>query len=514
MKFLPTLALLLTLSLRALAADAPSPEKPARPNILFIIFDDWGWQHAGAYGCDWVKTPNFDRVAREGILFKNAFTSNPKCSPCRASILTGRNTWQLEEAVSHNGYFPKAFAVYPDLLEQAGYTVGLTGKGWGPGDFKTLAGRTRNPAGPSFDRLNVASVPANGISKNDYPANFEAFLKERPAGQPFCFWMGFHEPHRAYELNSGARLGKRLQDVKVPAYLPDNDVTRGDLLDYSIEVEYGDQQVGRALAALEAAGELENTIVVVTSDHGMPFPRVKGQIYEDGFHIPLAIRWGRGIKAGRVVDDFINVRDFAPTWLELAGAPIHEQMTGHSLAAILRSEKSGFVENRQEMFVGKERHDLGRPHDWGYPVRAIRTTDFFYSHNYNPERWPACNPETGFGNCDDGPTKSWIVAEHGKFFDLAFNFRPEEELYNVALDPECLKNLANDPQYAPTKKELRARLDAELVQEKDPRALGQAAIFDTYKYIGGSNKGYDAYLERLARGESGEPPKRKKKGEE
>ena len=143
-----------------------------RPNILFIIFDDWnGSTHAGAYGCTWVKTPNFDRVAREGVLFKHAFTSNPKCSPCRASILTGRNTWQLNEAVSHGGYFPAGFETYPDLLEKNGYVVGLTGKGWGPGDFKTLAKRTRNPAGPSFDTLSQKPV-ASGISPNDYPGNF------------------------------------------------------------------------------------------------------------------------------------------------------------------------------------------------------------------------------------------------------------------------------------------------------------------------------------------------------
>ena len=161
-----------------------------RPNILFIIFDDWGWQHAGAYGCDWVKTPNFDRVAKEGVLFKSAFTSNPKCSPCRASILTGRNTWQLEEASCHNGLFPAKFVVYPDLLESAGHTVGLTGKGWGPGDFKTAANRTRNPAGPSFDDAKMKPV-AKGISPEDYAANFETFLKQRESGKPFCFWMGF-----------------------------------------------------------------------------------------------------------------------------------------------------------------------------------------------------------------------------------------------------------------------------------------------------------------------------------
>src|SRR6478672_2900264 len=138
-------------------------QQPVRPNVLFIIFDDWnGSTHAGAYGCTWIKTPNFDRVAHEGALFKNAFTSNPKCSPCRATILTGRNTWQLKEAVSHGGICPSGVETYPDLLEKSGYNVGLTGKGWAPGDYKP-SGRTRNPAGPSFDKL-TQEVPAKGIA--------------------------------------------------------------------------------------------------------------------------------------------------------------------------------------------------------------------------------------------------------------------------------------------------------------------------------------------------------------
>lgn len=482
----------------------------ARPNILFIIFDDWGWQHAGAYGCDWVKTPNFDRVAKEGVLFKSAFTSNPKCSPCRASVLTGRNTWQLEEASCHNGLFPAKFAVYPDLLEASGYTVGLTGKGWGPGDFKTAANRTRNPAGPSFDKDTMKGV-AKGISNNDYAANFESFLKQRDVAKPFCFWMGFHEPHRSYELDSGVRLGKKLADVKVPGYLPDNDVVRGDLADYSIEVESADAHIGRSLKALEESGALDNTLIVVTSDHGMPFPRVKGQIYEDGFHIPMAMRWGKGIKGGRVVEDFINMRDLAPTFMELAGLKPHEQMTGHSLAGILRSENSGWIEDRKIMLTGKERHDIGRPNDWGYPVRAIRTPEFFYSHNYNPERWPAGNPETGYGNCDDGPTKAWLVEHRGPFYDLAFAYRAEEELFDLKSDPECVKNVIKDPRYAATAKQLRAQLDKMLVEEQDPRALGNGAVFDTYKYLGGrSSKGY-AEWELRQKGLLPPEPKKKKK---
>jgi arylsulfatase A-like enzyme len=440
-----------------------------------------------------VKTPHFDRVAREGVLFKNAFTSNPKCSPCRASILTGRNTWQLEEAVSHGGYFPKGYEVYPDLLEKAGYTVGLTGKGWGPGDHKTLAGRTRNPAGPSFD-AKKQEVPATGMANDDYVANFEDFLKQRAADKPFCFWMGFKEPHRAYERGSGVRLGKKLEDVKVPAFLPDTPIVRGDLADYAIEVEWGDTQIGRALDALKAAGQLDNTLIVITSDHGMPFPYVKGQIHEDAFHLPLAMRWGAAIKPGRVVEDFINVRDLAPTYLELAGLKPHPQMTGASLVNILRSEKSGWIENRDTMLIGKERHDLGRPYDWGYPVRALRTREFLYVHNFHPERWPAGNPETDFGNCDPGPTKEVIKALGGSFYEMSFGKRLPDELYNIQRDPECVVNLASDLAHTETMNALRYKMMEMLREEKDPRALGNAAIFDTYKYVGGRTKGYETWL--------------------
>lgn len=487
------LAVVIAITLAAAAgARAGQQDAAKRPNILFIIFDDWGWQHAGAYGCQWVKTPNFDRVAREGVLFKHAFTSNPKCSPCRASLLTGRNTWQLEEAICHNGILPSKFAVYPDLLEKSGYSVGLTGKGWGPGDFKST-GFKRNPAGPSFDQHKIVP-PASGIGRIDYAKNFDSFLQQRPKDSPFCFWMGFQEPHRPYERNSGARLGKKLADVVVPSYLPDTAAVRGDLADYAVEVEYADGHIGRILDSLKAAGELERTLVIVTSDHGMPFPYVKGQIHEDGVHLPLAMRWGEVIKPGRVVDDFINVRDLAPTYLDLAGLPPHSQMTGTNLVNILRSDKSGWIENRDVMLAGKERHDIGRPNDLGYPVRAIRTRDFLYVHNFHPERWPACNPETDFGNCDPGPTKEVIKALGGHFFELSFGKRLPDELYRLKDDPEGARNLANDLAFKETLDELRQRMMRMLRDEGDPRALGNGAIFDTYKYVGGRQKGYETWL--------------------
>jgi arylsulfatase A-like enzyme len=471
----------------ARADDAP------RPNFLFVIADDWSHGNAGAYGCRWIKTPAFDRVAREGVLFANCFTNNPKCSPCRASILTGRNTWQLEEAMCHNGVFPAKWAVYPDLLERAGYKVGHTGKGWGPGDFKT-GGFARNPAGPAYQQY-TNKPPLDGIGNTDYARNVAAFLDELKPGQSFCLWVGGHEPHRAYEDGSGRRAGRSMADVIVPAYLPDTRIVRSDLLDYGLEVEWFDTHLGRILDHLEKAGLLENTVVVVTSDHGMPFPRVKGQIYEHGFHIPLAMRWGRRIKPGRVVTDFINVRDFAPTFLELAGVARPDSITGRSFRDVLESDKSGQVDTtRNRMVVGKERHDLGRPQDWGYPVRAIRTPDYLYVRNFEPDRWPAGNPETNYPNCDNSPTKTLVTSNFDEYYRLCFGKRPPEELYRITDDPDCVKNLAADSNLESVRRQLRTELETALRKDEDPRILGRSEIFENYKYTGPRGHSYEAWL--------------------
>jgi len=473
---------------------AALPAQPAkRPNILFVIADDWGHGHAGAYGAKWVKTPNFDRVAREGALFHNCFTSNPKCSPCRATILTGRNSWQLKEAINHMSIFPNDFAVYPDVLEKAGYFIGLTGKGWGPGDFQSM-GYKRNPAGPAYVKHRL-KPPTNGIAPLDYARNFDDFMDSRPKDKPFCFWMGFQEPHRKYEDGSGARAGKIAADVTVPKYLPDTELVRNDMIDYALEVEWIDQHLGKMLAKLEAAGELDNTFILVTSDHGMPFPRVKGQIYEHGFHIPLAIRWGKNIGAGRSIDDFINTRDFAPTMLEVAGVAKAPTMTGKSFVDVLKSGKSGQVDaTRNVMIVCKERHDLGRPNDAGYPVRAIRTKEWLYVRNYTPDAWPAGNPETGYRNVDDSPTKTALISSFDEHYRMAFGKRPAEELYHVSEDPDCIKNMANDATLAITMRNLRDQMEKTLREEGDPRMNGNAAFFDTIQYKGARKHSYDEWL--------------------
>src|SRR5262245_11800662 len=216
---------------------------PKRPNILFAIADDWGYGHASAYGCKWTTTPGFDRVAREGLLFTRAYTPNAKCAPSRACLLTGRNSWQLEEACNHICFFPPKFKTWAEALADHGYFVGKTTKGWGPGVANDESGKARLMAGRTFD-ARKAEPPAKGILNTDYAANFGDFLKAAPAGSPWCFWYGGVEPHRAYEYGRGVKAGKRLSDIdRVPGYWPDNATIRNDMLDYAFEVEHFDRHL-------------------------------------------------------------------------------------------------------------------------------------------------------------------------------------------------------------------------------------------------------------------------------
>ncbi len=459
------------------------PRSSKRPNILFCITDDQSWVNTSIAGDKGVKTPGFDRVARMGVLFQNAFSASPGCAPSRAAILTGRAPWQLEEAGTHASLFPKKFEVYPDMLEKAGYFVGLTGKGAGPCNWKD-AGWTRNPAGPGFDKRTASKV-LKGISSNDYAGNFEDFLTAKPKDRPFAFWCGFHEPHRAYEEGSGRRAGKRLEDAFVPPFLPDTPEIRNDILDYYMEIEHLDRHLSRMLDLLEKRGELENTLVVVTADNGMSFPRSKATMFEYGIHMPLAVAWPAVCKGGRKVDDIISFTDFAPTFLEAAGVPVPKVMTGKSFVDVLKSGKSGRVDPARSWAVsGRERHSHARFDNLGYPARALRTEQYLYIRNFKPDRWPAGDPEQ-YADVDNGPSKTYILQHRNDpkikpFFDAAFGKQPAEQLFDIRTDPGCMKNLAGSPAHAAVLKKLRAQLEKTLLEQQDPRMLGKGDIWESY----------------------------------
>jgi uncharacterized sulfatase len=481
----------------ALAFGDSEQNSKARPNILFAIADDWGWPYASINRARGIKTPAFDSVARSGCLFTNAFIAAPQCSPNRASILTGRPIWQLEEAGTHASIFPKKFTVFTDILEQSGYAVGFTGKAWGPGDWKS-AGWTRNPAGPQWTAENREAAPTKGINSTDYAASFEKFLAERTEKKPFFFWYGAHEPHRLYEPESGLRAGKKLEDVDVPPFLPDNDTVRSDLLDYFVEIEWFDSQLGKMLAHLDEMGELENTLVVVTSDNGMPFPRAKANLHEFGTHVPLAMQWPGHISPNQKVDLPVSAIDLAPTFLTAGGLPASSEMKGLHLLDLTGASGTEATAKRDYVLTGRERHSHARYDDLGYPARAIRTKDYLYIRNFKTGRWPAGDPP-GYEDIDASPTKTYMI-EHQKdldgLFELAFAKRPEEELYDIKKDPGCLHNLAQSPEHEETRRSLSERLTQLLTEQKDPRVLGTGDIFDSYPRMSAMRKELGGFAEQ------------------
>ncbi|MCG6927441.1 MAG: sulfatase [Acidobacteria bacterium] len=507
-----TIVLVLLLAPLALVGCQTAPSEPEPPpNILFAIADDASHPHMSAYGTSWVSTPAFDRVAREGVLFARAYTPNAKCAPSRSIVLTGRHSWQLGAAANHWPYFPEEYRTYAEALADHGYHVGYTGKGWAPGVARDADGQPRQLAGTPFQE-HKATPPADHVSDNDYAANFAAFLDARPEGQPFCFWYGAFEPHRAYQYGVGVDSGgRRPSDIDaVPPYWPDTETVRTDMLDYAFEIEHFDAHLQRMLNLLEERGELERTLVVVTADNGMPFPRAKGNSYEVSNHMPLAIMWPAGIKGpGRQVDDFVSFLDFAPTFLEVAGVSVADSgmkpIEGRSLTSIFRSGRSGQVDpERDHVLVGKERHDVGRPNDVGYPIRGILTDRWLFLVNFEPDRWPAGNPETGYLNTDGSPTKTEILqmrrrGADTRYWELAFGKRPREELYDLQQDPPCVDNLAAEPAQAGRRRQLRERLFDALEAQGDPRMKGEGSLFDEYLYADESSRGfYDRYM----RGES------------
>jgi uncharacterized sulfatase len=503
-----------------------------RPNILFAFADDWG-RYASAYAqlqpgtpSDAVSTPNFDRIAREGVLFTRAFVNAPSCTPCRSSLLSGQYFWRTGlGAILQGAVWDDSIPTYPFLLRDAGYHIGHTYKVWSPGrpaDAPHGGQATGyNRRGRQFNQFSEFVSKRDDIEAakrellDEVRGNFNDFLADRPAGRPFCYWFGPTNVHRTWIQGSGKELWGIDPDGlegKLPPFLPDVPVIREDFADYLGEVQAFDAALGVLLERLEEVGELDRTLIVVSGDHGIPgFPRGKCNLYDFGVAVPLAVRWPGAVPGGRVVDDFVSLPDLAPTFVEAAGLTPPEVMTGRSLMDVLTSTKRRQVDPvRDYVVTGRERHVAAAREDHlPYPQRAIRTGDFLYIRNFNPERWPMGigpgyglpegpmpsheqlenNTFVAFGDLDASPTKAWIVThrndpEMQKYMDFTVGRRPEEELYDLRTDPHCLTNIAADPSYRQDRKRLSDRLMSILTETGDPRVTGDGTTFDNSPYAG------------------------------
>jgi uncharacterized sulfatase len=500
-------------------------EQPAKPpNILFVINDDQSYVHTGFAGSRIVSTPGFDRVAANGVYFTGCYAGSPGSAPSRSALVTGRHHWQNKQAGQHASSWPKEFIPFVDLLKDNGYHTGFTGKGVDPFRYaknseEELVWRKENAAGRAYNKYRYTkgspSDPrtADGIGLVDYYSNFCDFMRQREPEQPFYFWYGPTEPHRAYEKGAWKRNGKDLDQANVPGFFPDTEEIRGDLLDYAVEIEWADSHLCKILNYLDSIGELDNTIVMVTADNGMPFPRAKANCFEYGVHVPLVVSYPKGFPGKRRVDDPVSFVDLAPTILEMAGVKPDAMLpvSGRSIVNILRSEKEGVVdETKKYVFMGRERHSSSRWENLGYPQRAVRSREYLFIWNMKPERWPAGAPqaiddqtgrtypmygidekgihhsEWAFTDVDAAPSKSFLIESHKdpairSYFDLAFGKRPEFELYHVGDDPFCLHNLAGDVDYKVVEDELKTVLKNELERSGDPRIAGpDKEIFEIY----------------------------------
>lgn len=451
---------------------------PDSPNILICVADDWGWPHASVYGDATVETPVFDQLAKEGVLFHKAFVSSPSCTPSRNALLTGQDFYRLGEGANLWSTLDVGHPNFVQILKEHGYEVAHYRKAWGPGKFAE-GGYTIHPVGPWTGP--------------------ERFLKERDRSKPFCYWFGTHDPHRPYDPGSGLSDGIDLEIIEVPAFLPDVPEVRRDIAEYYGEVQRWDREVGEMIERLRAESLLENTLIIVTSDNGMPFPRAKSNLYDVGTRVPLVIVWPGHLESRKGGDALVSLNDLAPTILDATGIGIPQAMTGQSLLPMMRGDSS--EDARSFVVFGRERHNTSqeRPSLAGYPSRAIRTDDWLLILNLEPDRWPMGVPggatlpsghtwdQGRFLDAGSGPTKEILMEtfnelDNRTLWNLAFAKRPALELYHIAEDPFQIHNLAEDSNQQERVDSLKSRLITYLKKTGDPRFTDSSIEFDTFPY--------------------------------
>lgn len=501
------------LSWGSVSAQQSGDDTAPRWNILFFFADDWG-RFAGHYAAidgrpgpnDLLQTPNMDRIAVEGVVFRNAFVSAPSCTPSRSALFSGRHFFNTGRgAILRPAVWDQTIPAYPQRLIEVGYRIGKSLKGWRPGSPVDA------PIGEQAYAYEAAGLDANAFSNyvtgrleegssldaakaellEEVRANFREFLNANADGAPWHYFFGPLNTHRPWARGSGAALWGIDPDElqgRLPGYLPDVPLVREDVADYLGEVQALDAYLGVLLEEIEARGQMESTLVLLSGDHGMPgIPSGKATLYDGGTHVVLTARVP-GARAGRIIDDFVSLADLAPTFVEIAGGEPLPEIYGRSLLKHLQAPEGGQIDSsRDHVIFGLERHvDVAREGFLPYPQRALRTADFLYIRNFVPDRRPMGIPPgdhgiPAFADMDPGPTKAWLMAnEEGSpdLYERAFGRRPGEELYDLRRDPDQLDNVAGEPAYAQVRAAIAEQLLAELEAAGDPRVTGDGLTFE------------------------------------
>ena len=401
---------------------------PPPPNILYLHSHDTGRQVQPYGGA--VRTPRIQRLAEEGVVFRQAFCAASTCSASRACLLTGR-------------------------YAHANGMLGLAHRGWSLDDYQqhivhtlrgigyhsTLVGEqhvSKEPGEIGYDEVvRIATTRATDVA----PVTID--LLRRAHRRPFFLSVGFFETHREFFRPADGEE----RWAAVPAHLPDTPEIRRDMAAFNASARSLDAGIGAVLDELEALGLSDDTLVICTTDHGMPFPGAKATLTDRGIGVFLIMRGPGGFRGGRVVDALVSQVDIFPTVCDLAGIPPPHWLQGRSMLPLLR----GAGEIREEVFAE------GTYHAAYEPQRAIRTRRWKYIRRFDDRRTPVVV------NTDDGPAKNaWLAA------GWAERAVPPEELYDLVLDPAEGENLIDRDEHAEVARDLRARLLRWMAETGDP----------------------------------------------
>jgi arylsulfatase A-like enzyme len=404
---------------------------PDLPNILYVHSHDTG-RWVRPYGHS-VRTPNIQRLAEEGVLFRKAFCAAPTCSGSRACLLTGQYAHSNGMVgLAHRGFSPNDYRQHiVHTLHEHGYWSALIGE----------QHISKKPGVIGYDE--VYKIPTNHTD-DVVPVTLD--LLERVSDRPFFLSVGFFETHREWFRPSSP---KKANYVLPPPNLPDTPETRLDMAAFQESARSLDRGVGAVLDALDAEGLSENTLVICTTDHGLAFPGCKATLYDRGLGAMLIMRGPGGFEGGKANDALVSHIDLFPTVCDLVGVDRPPYLQGESLLPLVNGEAQ---EVRDAIFAEKTYHVAYEPE------RCVRTHRYKYIRRFDDE-----HPTPVLANTDDGPSKDLLLANGWAQREI-----PQEQLYDLLFDPNEANNLAEDPRHAGILEEMRGRLKKWMYETKDP----------------------------------------------
>ena len=433
------------------ARSADASKESTKPNILVLIADDASLDF-GCYGNKGINTPNIDALAASGLRIDRAFLTGSQCSPSRTAMITGQFAHTIGTEKLSSKIDPSTKTI-PDYLSEQGYFTGLMLKNHmeGKGDQRfQWYGR-----GYGFYVKDAAEWDRTVADE------FSTFL-DSADDKPFFMWLGFIDPHRAYNDHAIEKENDP-KDVTVPPQLVDDEATRRDLADYYDEISRMDGHIGEVLAVLRKRKQLKNTLIVFVSDNGMPFPRAKGSVYDTGMRTPLVFSWGDRIEAGSVYKkDLVSTIDLAPTLLDAAGIAKPATMYGESLLPLLLGDA-----NSSRKYIYAERHHK-RSDEYYLTIRSathklIRTFDMSADQPlitvgevYTSPSWYSLQEKEKAGALTPGQRRILEIQ------------RAEIEIYDLEADPYELVNIADNPENQPIVRDLLGRLQQWRRETNDP----------------------------------------------